>query len=233
MIERTHIKILGLLFVVCLCLAGCETPEQEGHSSDNDKLSQKEPLTEEPKIEEPKTEPTTSVDAPRPLLVKLETAEGDIVIELDKKAAPITVANFVQYVDEGFYDGTIFHRVIPGFMIQGGGHAGDMSRKTTRAPIKNEASNGLKNVRGTIAMARTGMPHSATSQFFINHGDNANLDYRPLGSPNGYAVFGKVVKGMDVVDAIAVGATVVRGGREKSFPVKPVLVKKATVISGE
>ena len=156
------------------------------------------------------------------------------MIELDRKAAPITVANFVQYVNEGFYDGTIFHRVIPGFMIQGGGHAPDMSAKPTRAPIKNEASNSLKNVRGTIAMARTNMPHSATSQFFINHGDNAGLDYKPLGSPNGYAVFGKVVEGMSVVDAIAVGATVRKGRNpEKSFPVKPVLVKKATVISGE
>ncbi len=231
MIERMHIKTLGLLFVFCLCLAGCKTPGQDGQPSDNDKLPQKEQLTEEPKPEG-KPEPTTPVDAPQPLQVRLETAKGDIVIELDRKAAPITVANFVQYVDEGFYDGTIFHRVIPGFMIQGGGLRPDMSEKPTRAPIKNEAANGLKNTRGTIAMARTGMPHSATSQFFINHGDNAMLDYRPLGSPNGYAVFGKVVKGMSVVDAIAVGATVARG-REKSFPVKPVLLKKATVISGE
>jgi len=231
MIERMHIKTLGLLFVFCLCLAGCETPAQNGRLSDNDKPPQKEQLTEEPKTEE-KSEPTTSVDAPLPLQVKLETTKGDIVIELDRKAAPITVANFVRYVNDGFYDGTIFHRVIPGFMIQGGGHSPDMSRKPTRAPIKNEAANGLKNIRGTIAMARTSMPHSATSQFFINHGDNASLDYRPLDTPNGYAVFGKVVEGMDVVDAIAVGATVVRG-REKSFPVRPVLVKKATVISGE
>ncbi len=232
MIERTHIKILGLLFVFCLCLAGCETPEQDGQPGDNDKLPQKEQLTEEPKTEE-KLEPTTSVVATLPLQVRLETAKGDIVIELDRKAAPITVANFVRYVDEGFYNGTIFHRVIPGFMIQGGGHAPDMSIKPTRASIKNEASNGLKNIRGTIAMARTGMPDSATSQFFINHGDNALLDYGSPRDSNGYAVFGKVVKGMDVVDAIAVGATVVRRGREKSFPVKPVLVKKATVISGE
>jgi len=227
MIEKMHIKILGLLFVFCLCLAGCETSDQSGQPGDNDKLPQKEQLTEEPK-----PEPATSVDAPEPLQVKLETTKGDIVIDLDRKAAPITVANFVQYVDDGFYDGTIFHRVIPGFMIQGGGHPPDMSRKPTRAPIKNEAANGLKNTRGTIAMARSGMPDSATSQFFINHGDNAGLDYRPTRGSNGYAVFGKVVKGMSVVDAIAVGATVVRNG-EKSFPVKPVLVKKATVISGE
>ncbi len=230
MIERTYIKTLVLLFVVCLCLAGCGTPKQDVRAGDNEKLPRKDQLTEESK-----TEGTTSVDVPAPLQVKLETAKGDIVIELDRKAAPITVVNFVKYVDEGFYDGTIFHRVMPGFMIQGGGLLPDMSEKPTRAPIKNEASNGLKNTRGTIAMARTGMPHSATSQFFINHGDNAMLDYRPLGSPNGYAVFGKVVKGMDVVDAIAMGATVARSARnpEKSLPVNPVLLKKATVISGE
>jgi cyclophilin family peptidyl-prolyl cis-trans isomerase len=203
MIERTYIKTLVLLFVFCLCLAGCNTPE-----------------------------PATSVDTPGPLLVRLETTKGDIVIELDRKAAPITVSNFVQYVNEGFYDGTIFHRVIAGFMIQGGGILPDMSGKATRAPIKNEASNGLKNVRGTITMARSDMPHSATSQFFINHGNNALLDYGSPRDPNGYAVFGKVVRGMDVVDAIAEGATVFRG-REKSLPVKPVLVKKATVISGQ
>ncbi len=234
MIERMHIKILGLLFVVCLCLAGCETPEQDGQPGDHVKLPQKEQLAEAPKSEE-KPEGTTSVAASGPLQVRLETAEGDIVIELDRKAAPITVANFVRYVDEGFYDGTIFHRVIPGFMIQGGGLRPDMSEKPTHAPIKNEAANGLKNIRGTITMARTPQPHSATSQFFINHGDNAMLDYGSPRDPNGYAVFGKVVKGMSVVDAIAVGATVARSARnrEKSLPVKPVLVKKATVISGE
>ena len=116
MIVRMHIKTLGLLFVFCLCMAGCETPEQDGQPNDNDNLPQKEQLTEEPKPED-EPEGTTSVDAPQPLQVRLETAKGDIVIELDRKAAPITVANFVQYVDEGFYDGTIFHRVIPGWTI--------------------------------------------------------------------------------------------------------------------
>ena len=231
MSEGTYIKTLGLLLVFCLCMAGYKTSGRDGQPGDSDKLSQKEQLTEKPKTEE-KPGGATSVDAPQPLQVKLETAKGDIVIELDRKAAPITVANFVRYVDEGFYDGTIFHRVIPGFMIQGGGQSLDMSKKPTRAPIKNEASNGLKNIRGTIAMARTGAPDSATSQFFINHGDNAMLNYGSPRDPNGYAVFGKVVKGMSVVDAIAVGATVVRNG-EKSFPVKPVVIKKATVISGE
>ncbi len=231
MSEGTYIKTLGLLLVFCLCMAGCKTPRRDSQPSDNDKLSQKEQLTEKPKTEE-KPEGTTSVDAPQLLQVKLETANGDIVIELNRKAAPITAANFVRYVDEGFYDGTIFHRVIPGFMIQGGGHSLDMREKPTRGPIKNEAANGLKNTRGTIVMARQPTPHSATSQFFINHGDNAMLDYGSPRDPNGYAVFGKVIKGMNVVDAIAVGATVMRNG-EKSFPVKPVVIKKATIISGE
>ncbi len=231
MSEGTYIKTLGLLLVFCLCMAGCKTAGRDGQPGDNDKLPQEEQLTEKPKTEE-KPEGTTSVDAPQPLQVKLETAKGDIVIELNRKAAPITVANFVQYVDEGFYDGTIFHRVIPGFMIQGGGHSLDMSSKPTRAPIKNEAANGLKNVRGTITMARAPQPNSATSQFFINHGDNAGLNYGAPRDPNGYAVFGKVIKGMDVVDTIAGGETVVRNG-EKSFPVKPVVIKRATIISGE
>jgi cyclophilin family peptidyl-prolyl cis-trans isomerase len=161
----------------------------------------------------------------------LQTQEGDIVIEFNEEAAPITVENFLLYVDEGFYDGTVFHRVIPDFMIQGGGLLPDMSKKPTHPPITNEASNGLKNIRGSIAMARTGDPHSATSQFFINHGDNSALNYGSPQSPDGYAVFGKVVKGMEVVDTIATAPTVYRG-REKSLPVNPVVLTKAKVISG-
>jgi cyclophilin family peptidyl-prolyl cis-trans isomerase len=127
--------------------------------------------------------------------VKLETSMGDIVIELDEKAAPVTVKNFLTYAGESFYDGTIFHRVIPKFMIQGGGFTPDMAQKQTHPPIINEANNGLKNNRGTIAMARTNNPDSATSQFFINHKDNPNLNYVDARNP-GYAVFGKVVEGM-------------------------------------
>ena len=181
--------------------------------------------------EQPVTEDSTDTIASGPIQVCLETQKGDIVIELDKQAAPITVANFIQYVDDGFFDGTIFHRTISGFMVQGGGHLPDMSEKDTRDPIRNEASNGLKNQRGTIAMARTGMPHSATSQFFINHRDNPALDYGSPRAPDGYAVFGKVVKGMEVVDSIVVAPTTYRNG-EKSFPVKPVLLIKAKVIAG-
>ncbi len=136
--------------------------------------------------------------------VLMKTSKGDIVIELDEAKAPISVKNFLSYVDEKFYDGTIFHRVIKGFMIQGGGYTADFVQKKAKPPIKNEAANGLKNKRGTIAMARTNEINSATCQFFINHVDNAFLDHVP-GDPQhyGYAVFGRVVSGLEVVDAIA------------------------------
>ncbi len=143
--------------------------------------------------------------------VLMKTNKGDITIELNADKAPITVKNFLSYVDEKFYDGTIFHRVIKEFMIQGGGYTPDFHEKSTKAPIKNEAANGLKNSRGTIAMARTNEINSATAQFFINHVDNTYLDHRdstPAGF--GYAVFGKVIAGMDVVDAIASVPTTTR-----------------------
>jgi len=136
--------------------------------------------------------------------VLLQTSKGDITIELDAAKAPLTVKNFLAYVDAKFYDATIFHRVIKGFMIQGGGMTADLQEKATKAPIKNEAGNGLKNKRGTIAMARTNVVDSATSQFFINHADNDFLNHRDNSAEGfGYCVFGKVVQGMDVVDAIA------------------------------
>ena len=165
--------------------------------------------------------------------VKLETSMGDIVVELDEQAAPITTANFLKYVGSGFYDGTIFHRVIRGFMIQGGGFTQKMEKKQTRAPIVNEAKNGLSNVRGTIAMARTNDPDSATSQFFINHVDNTPLDYVDNASP-GYAVFGKVIEGMDVVDAIASVKTTTRKNKKgddmSDVPVEPIIIKSATIL---
>lgn len=137
-------------------------------------------------------------------VVLLETTSGDILVELYPDKAPETVANFLKYVDNGFYNNTIFHRVIPGFMIQGGGLTARMQQKDTSAPIKNEADNGLKNDRGTIAMARTMDPHSATAQFFINLVDNDFLNFQaPSGNGWGYCVFGKVTEGMDVVDKIA------------------------------
>jgi cyclophilin family peptidyl-prolyl cis-trans isomerase len=157
--------------------------------------------------------------------VALETSKGTIVVELDAAKAPLSVANFLAYVGDGFYDGTIFHRVIRGFMIQGGGFGVDLSRKATHAAIQNEAKNGLRNTRGTLAMARTGDPHSATSQFFINHADNAFLDY-PGQDGWGYAVFGHVVEGMDVVDAIAGVRTGTQAGMQ-DVPMETVGIQRA------
>jgi Peptidyl-prolyl cis-trans isomerase (rotamase) - cyclophilin family len=144
--------------------------------------------------------------------VKLETSLGDIFVRLDARKAPISTANFVQYVKSGFYDGTVFHRVIKNFMIQGGGLTADMKQKTPRASIRNEADNGLKNKKYTIAMARTGEPHSASSQFFINVKDNDFLDFKSQTTQGwGYAVFGKVIKGQEVVDKIAAVQTGKKG----------------------
>ncbi|WP_395611135.1 peptidylprolyl isomerase [Pseudomonas sp. B22129] len=155
--------------------------------------------------------------------VLISTTNGDIEIELDPVKAPISTKNFLAYVDKGFYTNTIFHRVIPGFMVQGGGFTAQMSQKPTEAPIKNEASNGLHNVRGTLSMARTNDPNSATSQFFINVADNAFLD---PGRDAGYAVFAKVVKGMDVVDIIVNSQTTTKQGMQ-NVPIDPVLIKSA------
>lgn len=166
-----------------------------------------------------------------PKKVRLETSMGDIVIELNEEAAPITVKNFLQYVQEGFFDGTIFHRVIPNFMIQGGGFTADMVQKKPHPPIVNEAGNGLKNDRGTIAMARTSDPDSATAQFFINHKNNDRLNYVENRDP-GYAVFGKVVEGMETVDKIATVKTATRMGMD-DVPIEPVVIKSAKVVSGK
>lgn len=173
------------------------------------------------------TEPAASQPAPGNPKVELQTSKGRIVIELYPDKAPITVANFLKYVDSGFYDGTIFHRVIPNFMIQGGGFTPDMKQKPTQEPIKNEASNGLKNQRGTLAMARTNDPHSATAQFFINVTDNDFLNYSGPGPRGaGYAVFGKVVEGMDVADKIVNVSTTTVGPFE-NVPKTPVLIQSA------
>ena len=164
--------------------------------------------------------------APRVLLA---TSLGDITIQLEPEKAPKTVANFLDYVRSGHYDGTIFHRVIGGFMIQGGGFTPDMAQKPTRAPIPLESRNGLKNERGTVAMARTSVPDSATAQFFINVVDNAMLDQPNARDGQGYAVFGKVVAGMDVVDRIRAVETTSVGGHQ-NVPAKPVLIRSATLV---
>ncbi len=161
--------------------------------------------------------------------IKLNTNKGTIILELDAGKAPETVANFVQYAKEGFYNGTIFHRVIDGFMIQGGGMEPGMKEKSTRDPIKNEADNGLSNERGTIAMARTPDPHSASAQFFINVKDNKFLDFTaPNAQGYGYCVFGKVVEGMDVVDEIK-GVETGSHGHHQDVPVEDVIIESVEV----
>ncbi len=160
--------------------------------------------------------------------VKLATSAGDIVIELDAAHAPKSTANFVEYVKAGHYNGTIFHRVIPTFMVQGGGMTADMTEKTTRPPIPLESRNGLSNVRGSVAMARTSDPNSATAQFFINVVDNVRLDAANARDGNGYAVFGKVISGMEVVDKIRDVPTGSKGPHE-NVPLNPITINKATL----
>jgi peptidyl-prolyl cis-trans isomerase A (cyclophilin A) len=157
-------------------------------------------------------------------MIRFETTHGGFTVELFDNDAPLTVANFRQYVDDGFFDGTIFHRIVAGFVIQGGGLTVDFSQKTTRPPVRNEAANGLLNERGTLSMARTDSPHSATSQFFVNLKDNDFLDHRP--GHHGYAVFGRVVEGLEVVDKIAAVPT----GRRKGYtdaPMEDVVINRA------
>ncbi len=157
-------------------------------------------------------------------MIRFETTHGGFTVELFDNDAPLTVANFRQYVDDGFFDGTIFHRIVAGFVIQGGGLTADFSQKATRPPVRNEAANGLLNERGTLSMARTDSPHSATSQFFVNLKDNDFLDHRP--GHHGYAVFGRVVEGLEVVDKIAAVPT----GRRKGYtdaPMEDVVINSA------
>jgi cyclophilin family peptidyl-prolyl cis-trans isomerase len=157
-------------------------------------------------------------------MIRFETSHGGFTIELFEKDAPLTVANFLQYVDDGFFDGTIFHRIVPGFVIQGGGLTPDFEQKKTRAPVKNEADNGQMNLRGSLSMARTNAPHSATSQFFVNLKDNDFLDYRP--GNHGYAVFGRVTDGIEVIDRIAAVSTGTRHGHSDA-PKEDVIITSA------
>jgi peptidyl-prolyl cis-trans isomerase A (cyclophilin A)/peptidyl-prolyl cis-trans isomerase B (cyclophilin B) len=171
-----------------------------------------------------------AADAANPQ-VEMRTSMGTVVIELYPDQAPLTVDNFLKYVNDRHYDGTVFHRVIPGFMIQGGGFGPDFSEKPARWPVRNEAANGLRNEAGTIAMARTPEPHSATAQFFINVADNESLDFRfPTQEGYGYCVFGKVVKGMDVVNRIVKVRTGPGPAPHANVPVKPVIIEQARLI---
>ncbi len=172
-----------------------------------------------------------AISAPQ---IKLQTSLGEVVIKLDPAKAPVTVENFLNYVKAGHYDGTIFHRVIPGFMAQGGGFTEKWDQKPTKAAIKNEADNGLLNKRGSIAMARTSDPQSATAQFFINYADNAFLDYKgPTPQGWGYAVFGEVVQGMEVVDKMAAIPTGSGGPMPSDVPKTPIVIQKATILDAK
>jgi cyclophilin family peptidyl-prolyl cis-trans isomerase len=208
---------MKLTFGICLCavvlVSGCRS---------------KSASVSETRIEKKIMTETKEQAKKGPATVKLQTTMGDITIALDEEKSPLTTANFLNYVKEGFYDGTIFHRVISSFMIQGGGMTADMGQKATSAPIKNEASNGLKNNRGTIAMARTNNPDSATSQFFINLVDNNFLNYVGAARP-GYAVFGKVIEGMDVVDKIGAVKTTTKMGAG-DVPVEPITILSAKIV---
>ena len=239
----------GITLTAMALAAGCQKTEQASDSAASTSADKAEPATErdaEPPTETAKpvgeatpaepvetpsaaTEPAKTVapaeasaePAAGPPVVEIETSLGTIVIELNPEKAPITVENFLSYVDDKAYDGTIFHRVMKGFMIQGGGFEPGLKQRPTKAPIKNESNNGLKNPRGTIAMARTQVLDSATSQFFINHKDNtAMLDYPTQG---GYCVFGKVVEGLDVVDKIAAVKVANRGPYE-AVPADDVMI---------
>lgn len=208
MIHRLKVIILTLvLAAACLSLQGCDEQEQSIL-----------PLGAGEKAGGPK-------------YVELKTTKGRIVLEIDQEKAPVTVANFLRYVREGFYDGTIFHRVIPDFMIQGGGFTPDMTKKETHETIINESSNGLKNARGTISMARTRAPNSAASQFFINLVNNYRLDYAGENRP-GYTVFGKVIDGMPVADEIA---QVKRKdvGMYSDVPVESIIIESARIVKAK
>ena len=216
-----------------LLLTGCNGKESSkvAENAESAVTSATESATE-PTITTP-TEPTKSSGdkmSTNPV-IKIETSKGTMMLELDAEKAPNTVANFVAYVEDGFFDGLIFHRVIPGFMVQGGGMNPDMSEKADkRPPIKNEANNGLKNDRGTIAMARTGDPHSASSQFFINLKDNDFLNFTSESQAGwGYAVFGKVTEGLEVIDAIAKVKTGNHGGHG-DVPLEAVMITKMSVV---
>jgi len=210
-------RLLIALTIAAVALAGCKGDEKK----------EEEPKAEEPKAEEPGTEAGT--EAGTGPVVVLETSLGVIKIQLTPEKTPVTVENFLQYVNDGFFTDTIFHRVVPGFVIQGGGFTEDFTKKETRDPIENEAAKGIKNVRGTISMARTRARNSATSQFFISLTDNAMLDYRgehPTGW--GYAAFGQVIEGIEVVDEIAAIPTVRKGPFPKpEVPSTTVFIKKA------
>jgi cyclophilin family peptidyl-prolyl cis-trans isomerase len=222
-------RILGVLMITGLLLtAVCKEKPAEKPVAETKAPAAEVKTPDVPQVQAPApTAPAPEPVKPANPVVVLKTSKGQIKIELFPDKAPISTANFLAYVKNGHYSGTIFHRVIPGFMVQGGGFLPDMKQKPVMAPIKNEATNGLKNDRGTIAMARTNIPDSATSQFFINVVNNAMLNYGGPGR-EGYAVFGKVIEGMDVVDAI-VSVPTRNVGPHGDVPVTPIFIESAAV----
>ncbi len=238
MIRRTFLVLVLAVTAMNLSVLSARADEPMKSADPAMKPEQKQAA---PKQTEPETDGEKKQDGegskseekavsqePKMYYVKFVTTKGDIVIELDNEKAPISTKNFLAYVDKGFYNGTIFHRVIPGFMIQGGGFTPDMKQKETDKPIKNEWKNGLKNLRGTLSMARTSAPDSATSQFFLNVVDNAFLDQSRDGAA--YAVFGKVVVGMDVADQI-VAVPTTRSGAHGDVPKDPIIITSASRLS--
>ncbi|MCF7954309.1 MAG: peptidyl-prolyl cis-trans isomerase [Phycisphaerae bacterium] len=228
---------LIVVFAVAFCgfIAGC----QEDKAKEPAKIEVTPAVEETPVVKEapPVVKEAPPVIEAKPALpqVSIVTDMGEIVVELNPEKAPITVENFLRYVNDGFYDGLVFHRVWPGFMIQGGGFTPDLIEKPTNLPIKNEANNGLSNLSGTIAMARLPQAHSATSQFFINVANNVGLDYgKNVKDPAGYAVFGTVIKGMDVADKIVnvptTTSTSKKGAALQRCPKTPIVIKSVKVI---
>lgn len=221
-----RVTLAVLLFAGLLLAPAFRAAAEEGEEAKTAEAPKEEKTEKAGKTGEAPKDGEAKEESKHPVVV-FETSEGSFEVELYEDKSPITVKNFLGYVDDKFYDGTIFHRIIDGFMIQGGGFTPDMKQKPTKAPIPLESKNGLKNERGTIAMARTSVPDSATSQFFINVVDNPRLDY-PNPDGNGYAVFGKVVAGMEVVDKIRVVPTTSAGGHQ-NVPTKPVLIRAARI----
>ena len=218
----------ALVCVTILTLAGCGG---SGAPPPDEPSEEATAMPEHPEAASPEEEASSpDIEGALPV-VEMKTSLGTIRVELYPEKAPQTVENFLAYAREGFYDGTIFHRVIEGFMIQGGGFTAEMTEKGTRSPIENEADNGLKNERGTIAMARTMEPHSASSQFFINSKDNPPLDHSDKSVRGwGYAVFGRVVEGLQVIDAIEGVATTNRSGHQ-DVPVEPVIIESVRLLN--
>lgn len=227
---------IGIAVVLCGFAGGCEEEKTSQPAQIEEVQSHVSEKPAEPVVETPAApaleEKPAPIQAKAPTRISMLTSKGEIIIELNDEKAPVTVKNFLLYVNEKFFDGTIFHRVMPGFMIQGGGFDTSMEKKGTHLPIVNEASNGLKNVRGTIAMARTNNPNSATSQFFINVNNNISLNYSRPGT--GYAVFGKVIKGMDVADAIVKVPTTTKrdkqGHGHANNPVETIVIESVKIL---